>query len=158
MEAGPVSGAVIGRFAAASGQSGLQPAGLAQCQKPGRAHRAAHRRSGRRALPAHLRGPAGAGPCVAGPCLGRGRQHRRAERPLLPERMRRDLHCAVQKAGSAGPCVPLLLFPRPAARGQRAPHFGRQRHLSRHLPGPDLRRDRRKAQKESSGLPPDGAG
>ena len=43
------------------------------------------------------------------------------------------------KAGSAGPCVPLLLFPRPAARGQCAPHLGRQRHLSRHLPGPDRR-------------------
>lgn len=37
--------------AAPSGQSGLQPAGLAQRQKSGRAHRSAHRGSGCRALP-----------------------------------------------------------------------------------------------------------
>ncbi len=51
-----------------------------------------------------------------------------------------------------------VLLPRPAARGQCAPHLGRQRHLSRHLPGPDRRPDRRKAQKESPGLPGAGAG
>ena len=86
---------------------------------------------------------------MAGSCVGRGRQHRRPPRALLPERMRGHLHRAVQKAGSAGPCVPLLLFPRPAARGQCAPHLGRQRHLSRHLPGPDRRQIAEKRKKKA---------
>ena len=63
-----------------------------------------------------------------------------------------------RKLEQRGAGVPLLLLPLPAARRQRTPHLGRQRHLSGHLPGTDAGRDRGKAQKESPCLPPDGAG
>ena len=131
---------------------------MAQRKKSGRAHRAAHRGFGCRALPPRLRRPAGAGPCMAGAYMGRGRQHRRRTRALLPERVRGHLYPKLPQAGAEGAGVPLFLLPLPAARRQRTPHLGRQRHLPGHLPGTDAGRDRGKAQKESPCLPPDGAG
>ena len=50
----------------------VQPAGLAERQTCGRAHRPPHRGSGRRALPPEIRRPAGRRPGLAGPRLGRG--------------------------------------------------------------------------------------
>ena len=45
-----------------------------------------------------------------------------------------------------GWCTPVLL-PLPAARRQRTPHLGRQRHLPGHLPGTDARKKSRKSAK-----------
>ena len=131
---------------------------MAQRKKSGRAHRAAHRGSGCRALSPRLRRPAGAGSCVAGAYMGRGRQHRRCTRTLLSERMRGDLYRKLPQTGAEGAGVPMLLLPLSAARRQRTPHLGRQRHLPGHLPGADAGGNCGKAQKESPCLPSDGAG
>ena len=139
--------------AAASGQPCVQPAGLAERQTCGRAHRPPHRGSGCGALPPEIRRPAGRRPGLAGPRLGRGREPGRPPRPLLPERMRRDLHPRVSDARSAGAGLPLLLLPRTAPCGQCAPYLGRQCRLSRHLPGSDACPDRGKAPGQGTGLP-----
>ena len=134
--------------AAASGQPCVQPRRHGKRRGP-----RPHRGSGRRALPPEIRRPAGRRPGLAWPRLGRGREPGRPPRPLLPERMRRDLHPRVSDARSAGAGLPLLLLPRTAPCGQCAPHLGRQCRLSRHLPGSDACPDRGKAPGQGTGLP-----